>query len=423
MDAVTRAFELRDHANEREQYFIMGGYYHVTGDIEKSAQAYQDLLALDPDDTSMSSIGALNVLGIQYMQAGQFVRAETTSLEALRRDSLRTGVPMGYEVNRDNLAIAQTNLGKYDEARATLLAPVARLDSAGAGMPTRINLNLAQVASAAGDYETAEQHLVTLREGAAENPRWGPLADRGLAALAALHGRIAEAREGKQEALAFFAEHELGARYLSTTIQLAGWSLFVQGDTAEALASVEAALARFPWADLPIDERPSDSLSEFFAAAGETGRARAILEEHERESRSDPDPDPHHDLRGRIALAEGDYLAAVSRFKQADNGLCPLCALPRLALAHDRADNADSALAAYERYVTTPYYDRLFQDQYFLGPIHERLGQLYDDLGDQENALRNYSRFVELWREADPELQPRVRAAQARLEEILAERG
>jgi DNA-binding SARP family transcriptional activator len=80
-------------------------------------------------------------------------------------------------------------------------------------------------------------------------------------------------------------------------------------------------------------------------------------------------------------------------------------------------------LANYERYVTTPYRNRLFQDQYFLGPIHERLGQLYDERGDQEDALRNYARFVELWGEADPELQPRVRAAQARLEEILAERG
>ena len=33
------------------------------------------------------------------------------------------------------------------------------------------------------------------------------------------------------------------------------------------------------------------------------------------------------------------------------------------------------------------------------------------------------ARFVELWKEADPELQPRVEAAQRRLNEIFAERG
>ena len=35
----------------------------------------------------------------------------------------------------------------------------------------------------------------------------------------------------------------------------------------------------------------------------------------------------------------------------------------------------------------------------------------------------HYASFVELWATADEELQPRVRAAQARLEEILREIG
>jgi hypothetical protein len=34
-----------------------------------------------------------------------------------------------------------------------------------------------------------------------------------------------------------------------------------------------------------------------------------------------------------------------------------------------------------------------------------------------------YARFVELWDDADDELQPRVQAAQARLDEILRQRG
>ena len=51
------------------------------------------------------------------------------------------------------------------------------------------------------------------------------------------------------------------------------------------------------------------------------------------------------------------------------------------------------------------------------------VGQLYDEADDFENAAKYYAMFVELWAEADEELQPRVRAAQARLEEVVAERG
>jgi hypothetical protein len=49
--------------------------------------------------------------------------------------------------------------------------------------------------------------------------------------------------------------------------------------------------------------------------------------------------------------------------------------------------------------------------------------QLQDSIGDLENAAKHYSMFVELWAEADEDLQPRVQAARRRLEEILAELG
>ncbi len=49
--------------------------------------------------------------------------------------------------------------------------------------------------------------------------------------------------------------------------------------------------------------------------------------------------------------------------------------------------------------------------------------ELYDEQGDLANSSKYYLMFVELWAGADEELQPRVHAAQARLEEILMERG
>ena len=78
---------------------------------------------------------------------------------------------------------------------------------------------------------------------------------------------------------------------------------------------------------------------------------------------------------------------------------------------------------AFERYVETPHAYRLFFDVAWLAGAYERLGQMYDARADLEKASEYYAKFVELWAEADPELQPRVQAAQRRLEEIVAERG
>ena len=105
-------------------------------------------------------------------------------------------------------------------------------------------------------------------------------------------------------------------------------------------------------------------------------------------------------------------------------GLCAICGVAELALALDRAGQADSAIVAYERFVALPAPVRAVgPDDAFLALSLERLGQLYDERGDWEKAAEYYARFVELWKEADPELQPRVQAAQQRLEEIFAECG
>jgi hypothetical protein len=49
---------------------------------------------------------------------------------------------------------------------------------------------------------------------------------------------------------------------------------------------------------------------------------------------------------------------------------------------------------------------------------HERLGSLYLQVGDTAAAARHLAEFIELWKDADPELQPRVQAAQRILERL-----
>ncbi len=54
----------------------------------------------------------------------------------------------------------------------------------------------------------------------------------------------------------------------------------------------------------------------------------------------------------------------------------------------------------------------------YRGPTHLRRAEIYERLGDREKALEHYAHFVELWKDADPELQPRVEAARRATEAL-----
>ncbi len=43
-----------------------------------------------------------------------------------------------------------------------------------------------------------------------------------------------------------------------------------------------------------------------------------------------------------------------------------------------------------------------------MAPTYKRLGELYEERGERDEAVRYYSEFVELWKDADAELQPQV---------------
>ena len=92
-------------------------------------------------------------------------------------------------------------------------------------------------------------------------------------------------------------------------------------------------------------------------------------------------------------------------------------------LVLDRMQQADSAIAAGERYLTNTHQLRSCQDALFLAGIRQRLGEMYEAKGNFEKAVEHYNAFVELWKNADPELQPRVRDVRARVEKIQRRRG
>jgi eukaryotic-like serine/threonine-protein kinase len=141
-----------------------------------------------------------------------------------------------------------------------------------------------------------------------------------------------------------------------------------------------------------------------------------------------------HEALGEIALAENKSAEAIVEFRRADvlpDGpatACPICLPVNLARAFDAAHQSDSAIVMYEKYISTPYLERLDPplfvqfvdpvDPIFLAGVHHRLGELHEAKGDTAKAVEHYGAFVELWKNADPELQPRVAEARRRLQAL-----
>ncbi|HVZ48821.1 MAG TPA: hypothetical protein VG916_08565, partial [Gemmatimonadaceae bacterium] len=85
----------------------------------------------------------------------------------------------------------------------------------------------------------------------------------------------------------------------------------------------------------------------------------------------------------------------------------------------------DSAAAMFERYLATPFWASTDWelDPIALPLIHERLGQLYETLNQPDKAAEHDRAFIEMWKNADPELQGRVRAARERLAKLTPVEG
>ena len=102
---LARAFELRDHASEREKLAITATYYLNTGELGKAGQAYQEEINSYP-----RSQGAHLNLGVVYAEQGQYEKSVEMSQDELQ---LNPDNVAPY----DNLADSFIALQRFDDAR------------------------------------------------------------------------------------------------------------------------------------------------------------------------------------------------------------------------------------------------------------------------------------------------------------------
>jgi serine/threonine protein kinase/tetratricopeptide (TPR) repeat protein len=111
----TKAFQLREHASEREKLVITADYYsRVTGELDKAAQTYQEEIESYPREGA-----GYNGLGVTYDQQGQYTKAA----EIIRQS---TRLPPDYVRSYVRLANSALALQRFDEVRQIIHEAQAR---------------------------------------------------------------------------------------------------------------------------------------------------------------------------------------------------------------------------------------------------------------------------------------------------------
>jgi serine/threonine-protein kinase len=252
--------------------------------------------------------------------------------------------------------------------------------------------------------------------------------------LEAARGRIAEAR--RQLALAEAADPE---RTRSAPALLAV-APFVRTTAAE-LRRLEAKVAALPppgpgddRAGLSVYFRPTPAAQDRRARLYVMGilsarlddRTRAIQRAEELETLARADSgslaaDFAHGIRAELAMGAGDAEEALRHVEamRHETYYITAFAFPELSQARERYLRAealarlgrnDEALRWFGSFAEFSPYDMLY------APIgHRRRGEILQSLGRRDEAAQEYARFIELWEDADPELQPEVRKARAAL--------
>jgi eukaryotic-like serine/threonine-protein kinase len=399
--AHQRALAHRDRLPFTERTFAVAQYSWGIGDFETAIDAYSRFLERYPDDYRV-----LNNLALIYRDRRFFAVGESLFTRAAAVESTVPTIYFGIHS-------AQLLQGKFHDSRATLDLITRRFP----GNPILLNVEI-QDAAAQQHWEEAERQAETTIAAARGDTL--ALVDpyEALAGITMTQGRLVEAERHWRTQLALSAAAKSHGRHLFGLIQLANLYLRYRAAPARALALVDSALAALPIDSVLRGDRLYDELARFYATAGNLTRAREMLAAAAvNDSVLARIAGPERAwTRGVLALAEGRASVAESELRQAADALvCTICALADLARAYEATGKPAAAVTVYERYLTTPWLWRYEVDAHQLGWSMKRLAELYDSRGETAKAAEVRGRLLQLWRRADPELQPVVTETRSRL--------
>jgi tetratricopeptide (TPR) repeat protein/TolB-like protein len=401
--AIAQAYRYRDRLPEGERGLVTARYFALGPGRDRSrAIAVYEGLVRQPDTVPATLVN----LAEQLRTRREFARAE--SLNAASARLAPSGTALG------NLVEMQLDQGKIKEAEET----VARLKQKSTGYGVNRG---AFVSFAKGDYAAVRTTADSLMKRGGEPRVRGGLIWTRIMGL--LDGRLRDYDRARAEQ----GFPRLAAQSDDGIFDVA-LELSVKGPSPALAARLDSVIAAVPFRTLPLVDQPYLSAATALARIGSPEKAKAMIARYRTEMTDtliarQQQPD-FHDALGEIALATGNTREALAEFRRGDVAFdgfpaneCAPCLAFDLGRVFDAARMPDSAAFYFEQYLATPFAFKVVpeMDPVRLPAIRERLGQLYESMGKTDKAIENYRAFIELWKNADPELQPRVADARKRL--------
>jgi tetratricopeptide (TPR) repeat protein len=377
-----RAYDLRDRVSDREKYRISAFYYqYVTGEVEKATEAYELWAKTYPRDL----VPHTN-LGYIYSTLGQYDKAAAETEQSQRLEPSLTGF--------GNLAGIYMNLNRLDDARSVLQqAQANKLD----GLVIRVTwYDLAFLRSDAAEME--RQAAWAAGRPGEEDSMLSTQSD-----TEAYYGRLTRARDFSRRAVdaAVRADSKETAALWQANAALREAEF---GNTAVAKQQVGAALARAPGRDVKV------LAAMTLARAGETARAKAIVEQLEKSEATNtmlkiywlPTIKAAIDLnRGNSSQALID-LEAPAPYEL--GGPVPISGLYPVyvrGLAFLTAHNGAAAAGEFQKILD----HRGIVLNLPLGALAQlQLGRAYTLSSDTAKARSTYQDFFNVWKDADPDI-------------------
>ncbi|MDX1675545.1 MAG: tetratricopeptide repeat protein, partial [Longimicrobiales bacterium] len=198
-------------------------------------------------------------------------------------------------------------------------------------------------------------------------------------------------------------------------------------DFETAAEELDEVRGRYGYDTIPPANVPYPLLAHAYARLGAPDRAREVLAAYRREipqQRREAAGSLASVARALVAMQEGRLEDAEAALNEAGRrSFCEFCRLPVHGMLAERSGDPDEAVRLYTRYLEQPWLFRTDDDAQHKVFVILRLADLHEQLGNRTEAVRYYREFIDLWEDADPELQPRVDAARRALERLAAEGG
>jgi serine/threonine protein kinase/Tfp pilus assembly protein PilF len=398
---LTRAFQLRDHASERERLTIAGSYYqNVTGELDKAQRSLREVVDLYPRLPEFESmdVSPHMMLGMVYMRQGRYSQAVEVTRESLR---FVPHHPHPYfALGTDFLA-----LRRFEEARQFLQQAQERMDFGG------IHASFYALAFVGGDGSAmAEQQQWFASKPDEENVGLALSAD-----TEAYAGHLSKSQEETKSAVdsaVHAGNKESGAMWLANSaLREAAF-----GNIGKAKEAAAGALKLDP-----TDQDVEAKAVLAFAMAGDTARAESLVKELEKRFLLDTQMQllwlPA--IRGQLAIARKNPVGALSELQlglPVELGQTNFIA--NISCLYPTYIRGEAYLAAGEGNAATAEFQKIIEQSGIVSncwtgalahlgvaranALEARSSHSADADAARTRAMSAYKDFLTLWKDADP---------------------